>query len=111
MEAFNAALKPLLATSAAAAGSSAASGVIGLTVTESDAHACAAALNERWQLGQISLHYKISLHYIPPFPSSPQLHARLTKRDPNHTRHLVPQVHQRLRSPRPFGGAFRCDRR
>jgi len=56
MEAFNAALKPLLATSAAAAGSSAASGVIGLTVTESDAHACAAALNERWQLGQIELH-------------------------------------------------------
>ena len=51
MKAFNAKLEPLLAASATAAGSSAASGVIGLTVRESDAHACAAALNERWQHG------------------------------------------------------------
>jgi hypothetical protein len=55
MTAFNAKLEPLLAASATAAGSSAASGVIGLTVRESDAHLCAAALNERWQHGQLKL--------------------------------------------------------
>jgi hypothetical protein len=56
MKAFNAELEPLRAASAAAAGSNAVSGVIGLTVTESDAHACAAALSERWQRGQLKLH-------------------------------------------------------
>jgi hypothetical protein len=56
MKAFNAELEPLLAASAAATGTSPASGVIDLTVTESDAHACAAALSERWQRGQLKLH-------------------------------------------------------
>jgi hypothetical protein len=55
MATFNAELEPLLA-SAPAAGSSAASGVVGLTVRESDAHACAAALKERWQHGRLKLH-------------------------------------------------------
>jgi hypothetical protein len=55
MATFNAELEPLLA-SAPAAGSSAASGVVGLTVRESDAHACAVALKERWQHGRLKLH-------------------------------------------------------
>ena len=55
MATLNRELEPLLAL-AAAAGSSDASGVVALTVRESVAHACAAALKERWQHGRLKLH-------------------------------------------------------
>ena len=49
MAIFNTELEPLLA------GSSAPSGVVGLTVSDSDALSCAVALEERWKLGCLQL--------------------------------------------------------